>query len=393
MKHIVLALDGIADEPIETLDGKTPLEIAKKPHLNALVEGGSFGRLRLGDGKTARPSEELTAMTLLGFPSAERAVRGPLSASAIELKATADDWLLACRLVTVHDGKLIDPVAGKIGVRESAALFEALNRAFKDRDIRFYSGDLNSHVLSLRADEALAKLGDLDLADPDAANGSDQFGGWSKSGAGARLKAILAEAAEILETHEINKVRVDLNENPANALWVWGAGHPLKTAGFGGIGKAAVISSSDAWKGAARAAGLDWTAAFTAGAKIEPSDLSELASRFWGWVKTHDWVYLHLSELDRCSLAGDYKRKVRWIEAVDQHLIAPLREQLGAADRVVIVSGHAASSERRERTSAEAPCVIWGAGAAASGQTEFTEEASAKGGRTISGGDFFKKIN
>jgi 2,3-bisphosphoglycerate-independent phosphoglycerate mutase len=393
MKHIVLALDGIADEPIEPLDGKTPLEIAKKPHLNSLVESGSFGRLRLGDGKAPRPSEELTAMTLLGYPSAERAARGPLAASAIELKASSDDWLLACRLVTVHDGKLVDPNAGRIGTRESAALFETLNRAFKDRDIRFFSGDLNCHVLSLRGDETFSKLGDIDPADPDTAHGTDPFGGWPKSPVAARLKSLLAEAAEILETHEVNKVRVDLNENPANALWVWGPGHPLKTAGFGGTGKAAVISSSDAWKGAARAAGLDWTAAFAVGTHPEPSDLAELAGRFWGWVKTHDWTYLHLSEMDRCSLAGDYKRKIRWIEAVDQHLIAPLRERLSADDRVVIVSGHAASSERRERTSTEAPCVIWGAGAAASGQKEFSEEASAKGGRTISGSDFFKKIN
>ncbi len=329
MKHIVLALDGIADEPIEPLDGKTPLEIAKKPHLNALVEGGSFGRLRLGDGKSSRPSEELAAMTLLGYPSAERAARGPLSASAIELKASSDDWLLACRLVTVHDDKLVDPAAGKIGVRESAALFEALNRAFKDRDIRFYSGDLNCHVLSLRGDETFSKLGDLDLADPDTANGTSPFGAWSKSGAGTRLKAILTEAAEVLEAHEINKVRVDLNENPANALWVWGAGKPVSLDPFTlPAGGAAALSSSDVWKGVSRAAGLTLTSTFSH-FEAEPSNLAGLTEQLKGWARQQELLFVHLDGADRASMAGDYKKKIRWIEAFDQHVVGPLHSSVG----------------------------------------------------------------
>ncbi|MBP9733618.1 MAG: hypothetical protein KBD07_04510 [Candidatus Omnitrophica bacterium] len=390
MKRIILAVDGIADEPLEQLDNKTPLEVAKKPNINALAREGSVGRLRLGESK-AFPSEALMSMSLLGYSGANNAARGPLSAAAIELKAASNDWLLACRLVTVLDGKLVDPWAGGIGDRESAALFESLNRAFKARDIRFYSGEPKCHVLSIRQDEAGDKFDELNLTDPIAAVGAEQYGAWSRSGAGARLKGLLAEAAEILETHEVNKVRVDLSENPANALWVWGAGHALVHNAFAGSGRAVVMSSSDAWKGAALAVGIDWHPAFTS-SKAEPSDLAELAERFFGLLKTHDCLYLQLPGMDRSALIGDYKKKIRWIEALDQHIVGPLRDRVGPSGRLAIVSGHVTASARRERTSTEAPYLIWGAGEPSSNKAEFTEEAASDTGKAISASEFFKKI-
>lgn len=390
MKRIILAVDGIADEPLEQLDNKTPLEVAKKPNINALAREGSVGRLRMGEGRVFG-SEALVAMSLLGYTNAGAAARGPLSAAAIELKSSGGDWLLACRLVTVLDGKLVDPWAGGIGDRESAALFESLNRAFKDRDIRFYSGEPKCHVLSIRRDETSDKFNEINLTDPIAAVGAEQYGSWSRSGAGARLKSLLAEAAEILETHEVNKVRVDLSENPANALWVWGAGHSLASNPFADGERAVVMSSSDAWKGAALAAGVDWHPAFNS-QKAEPSDIAELAGRFFAFLKTHDTLYLQLPNMDRCALIGDYKKKIRWIEALDQHIVGPARDHIGSSGRLAIVSGFVTASARRERTSTEAPYLLWGAGETASNAAEFSEESASAAGKAVASAEFFKKI-
>lgn len=391
MKRIILALDGIADEPMDALDGKTPLEVAKKPGLNALVRDGALGRLQIGDGRQ-RPSEAAEISCYLGSPFGTVPARGSLTTEAIELKAAGEEWLLSCRLVTVLEGKLLDARGGGIGERESAALFEALNRAFKDRNIRFYSGEPRCHLMSIRGDEHMARMGELELSDPDDSVGADQYGSWSRAAAGGRLKLILSEVSDILEGHEVNKVRVDLNENPANAIWVWGAGHPLARKAFAGTGKAVVLSSSDAWKGAAALTGMDWAPSLPSTA-ADPSELGELSARFFGWLDSHDWVYLHLTQMDRFALTGDYKKKIRWIEAVDQHLLSPLRERLAAGDRVAVTSGHVTSTARRERTSAEAPFVICGAGTAAAGATEFTEEASTRAGKPCSANDFFKKLN
>ncbi len=393
-KRILLVLDGVADEPIELLDGKTPLEIAKTPSIKALAQTAEIGRLRLADSKII-PSEETTCLNLLGYEaSGAAAARGPLSAAAMDLRITGGEWLLACRLVTVLDGKLVDSRAGEIGERESAAIFESLNRLLKDRDMRIYTGDGRRHVLAIKADEAFAKLGDLDLRGPDEMIGRDLWGAWSKSTAGARLKAVLAEAAELLEAHEINKVRVDLNENPANALWVWGAGKALHLEPFTAPGKTVILSSSDVWKGAAKAAGIEWAAAETA-PRPEPADLAEVGVKLVNWTKSHDLVILHVDEADRAGMTGDFKKKIRWIEAFDQHLVATLRERVGTlgGTRIAIVSGHVTSSTRKERASSEAPYLIWDSGVEAAGAVQdFTEDASAKGSKPLSAGDFLKKL-
>lgn len=391
-KRILLVLDGIADEPIDLLDGKTPLEIAKIPNLKALAQTAEIGRLKVADPKII-PSEETTCLGLLGY-GGSAAARGPLSAAAMDLRITNGEWLLACRLVTVHDDKLVDSRAGEIGERESAAIFESLNRFFKDRDMRVYTGDGRRHVLAIKADEAYAKLGDLDLRGPDEMIGREIWGAWSKSAAGARLKAVLAEAAEMLETHEINKVRVDLNENPANALWVWGAGKALHLDPFAAPGKTVILSSSDVWKGAAKAAGIEWAAA-EAAARPEPASLAEVSARLVTWTKTHDLVILHLDEADRAGMAGDFKKKIRWIEAFDQHLVAALRERVGThgGTRIAVVSGHVTSSARRERASSEAPFLVWDSGVEAAGAVQdFTEDASAKGSKPLNADDFLKKL-
>lgn len=394
MKSVLFVFDGIADEPIESLDGKTPLEVAKTPHLNALAQTGCVGRLRLADSKII-PTEETSCIGLLGYePTSERTARGPLNAASIELKTDGDQWLLACRLVTTADGKLVDAHAGGISDRETAALYEMLNRSFKDQGVRFFTADGRCYVLTLQAGAVNGKWGELDLREPVEMLGKELWGGWTKTPAGAQLKALLSDVADLLETHEINKVRVDLNENPANALWTWGAGKTLRLEPFAAAKKAAVLSSSDVWKGAAHAAGIPWAPALR-GLQAETGDLPELATRLSDWMRSHDFVVLHLNEADRAALGGDFKRKIRWIEAFDQHLIGNLRERSANTPgiKISVVSGHVTSSGRRERTASEAPFLIWGSGVESAPQPEFTEEASARGGKTVVGGaDFLKNI-
>ena len=400
VKRVLLVLEGMADEPVEVLDRKTPLEVAKTPNLNALAQESFVGRLRLADSKL-KPSHEVSCLGVLGYePGAGRSARGPLAAAAIGLKPGVDEWLLSCRLVTTLGNKLIDSNAGGIGGRESSALFESLNRAFKDRDIHFYPGEGSTHVLSIRAEEHYAKFGEVDLRAPDEMIGRELWGSWSKSGAGARLKAFLTEVAEILEAHEINKVRVDLNENPANALWVWGAGKTLHLEPFPSPVSTLILSSSDVWKGAARCAGIEWAEALKT-AKPEPSDLAELASRLISRTKSHDLVILHLDEADRAGVEGEYKKKIRWIEAFDQYLVGALRERAASAGasadtRIAVVSGHVTATDRKERTSSEAPCLLWGgpgAQQAQASQPEFSEESAARGAKVVtSGSEFLKKI-
>lgn len=395
MKTVLLVLDGIADEPIEALDGKTPLEIAKTPALKTLTASAETGRLRLADPAKAAPSEETTCLGLLGYtPAAANTARGPLSAAAMELKTGGDEWLMACRLVTAHDTKLVDARAGGIGERESTALFESLNRLLKDRDMRIYTDDGRRHVLAIRAKENFWKLAEQGLTAPDESVGKSVWGAWSRTEAGTRLKSALADAAELLETHEINKVRVDLNENPANSLWAWGAGKPLQLDPFPAARGAVILSSSDVWKGAARATGVEWAPAEMT-SSLEASGLSELLVRAADRARTHELIIVHLDEADRSGIRGDFKKKIRWIEAFDQYLIGPLSDRLPKGARIAVVSGHVTSSVRRERSSSEAPYLLWTSGSPASAAgtaAVFSEEAASRGKLVANGADFLNKI-
>ena len=392
MKYIALVMSGMADEPLEALDGRTPLDVAQKPNLKELAISGRTGRVRLIPRKS-NPSSEASALTLLGYDSGDALPqRGPLNALALGMAVKPDEVVFACQLVTVADGKVVDDAAGRIGARESAALLGGLNRIFKDRGIRFQVSTAGNHVMVVRSEELSKDLCAAELLPPNALVGKE----WAKElphgKAGDFLKEILLESSKALENHDVNKVRIDLQENPANQLWVWSAGRtaplPPWQERFGK--SASIVSTANFMRGVASAAGLPFVAALV-GSPAEFADLTQIVDQVADLLEGQDVIFVYLDYADEASYEGDYKKKIRWIEAFDQYVVGPLRTRCAQDCRFLVSSNHVTPVLRKAKVDTPAPIIIAGQGIEADESEDFSEEAASAGSLDLKNGEALLK--
>src|ERR1043165_4206448 len=130
MKYALIIPDGAADTPIDDLAGKTPLEVAQKPHMDSVARSGKLGTVRTTPPGYSAGSDVCT-LCLLGYePAKYHPGRAPLEAAAMGLKLDpARDWVFRCNLVTIIDGIMIDHSSGHISDQEARALLDEVRKA------------------------------------------------------------------------------------------------------------------------------------------------------------------------------------------------------------------------------------------------------------------------
>ncbi|MSR46841.1 MAG: hypothetical protein EXS13_07240, partial [Planctomycetes bacterium] len=194
------------------------------------------------------------------------------------------------------------------------------------------------------------------------------------------LRSFVEAAFARLRAHEVNRVRLDLGENPADAVWAWGEGAtqslpPLAERFGGGM---AVVAAAPLVRGLALQAGLQ--APKIAGTTAdERSDLGAKVQATVELSATHAWTVVHVAAVNEASRSGDARRKVAQIERVDAELLAPLlRWQQGAANdrRLLVVSDHTTSVETRGTDDIPVPFALFGAGIEGVRERRFTEETA-----------------
>jgi 2,3-bisphosphoglycerate-independent phosphoglycerate mutase len=358
MKVLNLILSGIAHEPIEELDGKTPLEVAKTPYLDKLAKEGEIGRLQAVPenlfSKTSR-----AAMAIMGYdPKADFLGEGPLYAAAKSFVPNPDEVVFAFRFVTFYDGKIVDARAGGTSDREQAALIEGLSRVFKLSGIRFDSGIGSTHLAMVKSPAVFDHYNSWDLPTPEEFDEKFLEEILPRHKSVEFLKQFLEEAGSFLETHDVNKVRVDLKENPANFIWAWGAGITHKIPDFNektGL-KGAVMSKSPLWRGLAHEAKMTFS-----DFNIQKS--AELLSN-------HDWLYVSCDDADQAACRHDFRHKVRVIESLDNDYVRPALEiAQRVSSKLIVTSGD------------DGPYAAWGDGVRASDSEGFSENAASKSGK------------
>lgn len=220
--------EGLADEPLEDLSGRTPLEAAKIPAMNALAKKGMVGRAGLVPLGLPLGSE-VACLSALGLdPKRHYTGIAPLDAAAFGIAQTDAQIAFRCDFVTVADETLVDTTAGKISREESRLLVEELNRRLGRPGVTIHAGDGYKNILIVNDAELAAELQDVECAPPSGLTG-EKYSRHLPRGKGAELLAEwMAKSTEILENHEINRVRIDLKENPANRVWLWGQGRKPK---------------------------------------------------------------------------------------------------------------------------------------------------------------------
>lgn len=380
MKYIVLVPDGMADYPVEALGGKTPLEAAKTPNMDFLVKEGILGRVKTVP-QDFPPASDVANLSILGYdPRKYYTGRGPFEAANLGVNLKEGDVAFRCNLITAEEDVLRDYSAGHISTKEAASLVKFINEKLGDADILFYHGIGYRHLAVIK--NGVSKGLDKVKCTPPHDIIGKKISKSLPQGEGADILIKLMQASrELLKGHEINNVRLDLKENPANMIWLWGQGVkpkiPLFRDKFGISGS--VISAVDLIKGMAKIAGLD--AADVPGATgYYDTDYFAKAKYALKALEKKDFVYVHVEAPDEAGHNGDLREKITAIERFDQLVLGTILDVLKDKHdfRLLVLPDHATPLSRRTHTSDEVGFVIYGSGIISNGFLNFSEAEAKK---------------
>ncbi len=359
MKYLMFVCESLADDPVADLSGRTPIEAAKTPVMDRLAKSGQVGRVSFVPGDL-KPRGDVACLSALGYDPHEFYTGiGPLDALALGVDADDRDVLFRCDLVTSLDDTLVDYAAGQIRASESGILIEALNQKLSGSNARFYHGRGHRNILAF-SDAALAEdLGGLECEPPLEVIGKS----WKRHlPKGARAKFIadfIDEAKMLLDTHEINRVRIDLGENPANLIWLWGQGRKPKLPGFGQkFGKRGLLYSTARFaQGLGKAAGLEVCS--------EPGAIED------------NLLFVYRADDEKTRSEKGLKRKIKRIEDFDIFLGKTLAAA-GEGVKVCVTTDTPETFSKRVRSHGHVPFLVSGPGVAADEADSLNERIASQ---------------
>jgi 2,3-bisphosphoglycerate-independent phosphoglycerate mutase len=375
MKLVVLLGDGMADLPLAALQGKTPLQAAKKPQMDRLAKNGRSGLARTVP-EGFPPGSDVANLSVMGYePSKHYSGRAPLEAAAMGVALDRADIAFRCNFVTVEDGIMKDYSAGHISSEEGSELVEALRPIMPER--RLYAGVSYRNLLVLKAGAKAVCTPPHDISDQPAAEHLPR-------GPESELLISLMEAARpILACHSVNQERIAAKKRPANAIWLWGQGPAPVMPSFvekHGL-KGAMISAVDLLKGMARYAGLDVIDVPGATGAIDTNYGGKVQAALKA-LQRCDFVYLHIEAPDEAGHEGDLDLKIKAIELFDELVVGPVVEGLqrsGLDWRVLLLPDHATPISIKTHSRDPVPFTIAGKGIVPDGVDCFDEQAAQQG--------------
>lgn len=380
MKYIVFLGDGMADMPNESLGYKTPLEVAKKPNIDYMAGNGICGLVKtVPDGM--KPGSDVANLSVMGFDTEKVYTgRAPLEALSIGINMANDDIAIRCNFVTLSDDEsfsdklMLDYSAGEITTEEGKELIKAVQEALSTEKYDFYSGVSYRNCLISHGGTV------TDLIAPHDISGK-VIGEYLPSD--SELKELIIKSYDILKDHPINLKRIADGKNPANAIWLWGAGTKPTLPSFESLYglKGAVISAVDLLKGIAIAADMDVIEVDGATGTLETNWDGKATATINALNGEYDYVYLHMEAPDECGHQGDVQGKVQAIEKIDE-LIGKVLSEVDAENLTVMVApDHPTPLELKTHTAGSVPFIIYRADKEKeSGVKVYTEsEATATG--------------
>jgi 2,3-bisphosphoglycerate-independent phosphoglycerate mutase len=379
MKYLVLIGDGMADRPLEALEGKTPLMAARTPNMDTLAQGGEVGLARTIPSGLPKGSE-IANLSIFGYdPKRYYTGRGPLEAASIGIKLGPEDVAFRLNLVTlgVIGGSVImeDYSAGHISTEEGGAIIQDLEKELGDSVFHFYPGVSYRHLLVWEGKgEKLETTPPHDITE-------QEIGEYLPRGDGAQeLIKLMTDTQILLKSHPVNQTRQQKGQREANATWPWGQGKVPQMPSFAerfGL-RGGVISAVDLIKGIGICAGLE--------AIPVPGATGYLDTNYQGKaeyglraVEKADFVYIHVEAPDEASHNGDLKAKIAAIEAFDDKVVGTIVKGMENKDehRIMVLPDHPTPIELRTHTDDPVPFVIYDSTQKRSSEAAGFDEAEA----------------
>ncbi len=388
MKYAVLLGDGMSDEPIAELDGKTPLEIANTPNMDRLAQLGQVG-LAATVPEGFHPGSDVANLSVFGYDPAEcYSGRSPLEAASMGVELGPDDVAFRLNLVWLeaHYGKLYmgDFSAGHIGTEEATQLINYLQEHLGDDQFTFYPGISYRHLLVWKnGRDQLSFTPPHDIT-------TQSVEDYLPKGDGAQELLDLTNSAQmLLHNHPVNLQRTERGELPANSIWLWGHGRKPQMQTFqqryGVTGS--VISAVDLIKGIGVNAGLEIIEVPGATGYIDTNYLGKGESAVAS-LKERDFVYVHVEAPDEAAHGGLLKEKIQAIEDFDRDVVGTLVRSLPELGdcRILVLPDHPTPVERRTHTSDPVPYLLFDSRLEGdSCATGYTEAEAKRCGTTMSG--------
>lgn len=382
MKYVVILCDGMADLPIESLGGKTPMSAANKPNMDRLAKTATVGMVKtVADGMS--PGSDVANLSVMGFDPAEYYTgRSPLEAASIGIDLNDSDVAIRCNLVTLSDEEnydektMVDYCGGDISTEEADVLIKAVNAELGGGEFDFYTGVQYRHCTVWHG----GKCDGYTLCPPHDISGRVIGQHLDGHKFNPELMELMKKSYEILKNHPLNLARIEKGERPANSIWLWGQGTRAALPRFEekyGI-KGAVISAVDLLKGIAKSAKMESIDVDGATGYIDTNFEGKTAAAIKA-LENNDYVYVHLEAPDECGHRRETENKVKAIEMIDKKVLAPILAELDGSDyRIMILPDHPTPISTATHSSEPVPFMIYDSTAENSGVELFCEETAAK---------------
>ena len=379
MKYIVVLGDGMADEPIPALGGRTPLDAAVTPVMDELAGKGTLGTVQNVPAGMA-PGSDVANLSVLGYdPAANYSGRSPLEALSVGVQMEDDDVIFRSNIVTLTEPEpyaqktILDHSSGEISTADADILMDAIRAEFNSDTFRSYTGTSYRHIL-------VWKHGRVSALEPPHDHLGKVIGDYLPQE--KVLRDMMERSFDILNNHPLNLARAAAGKHKANSLWFWGAGTKPKVQNFkektGLTG--AMISAVDLLKGIAVGAGMKVYNVPGATGSIDTNWEGKAQAAIDALLKDGcDYAYIHVEAPDEMGHQGRVEDKVKSIEYLDSRLIARVKQAMEAAGedyRMLILPDHPTPLRIRTHTSNPVPYLLYDSTHEQKKRERFTEESA-----------------
>jgi 2,3-bisphosphoglycerate-independent phosphoglycerate mutase len=377
MKFVMVVLSGVADLPHQSLQGKTPLAVARTPTLDRLASAGRIGQVQVSPGDRP-PGSDVALLRLFGFDPVEFPLRrGPIEAIGAGIEFGPDDLVLRGNLVSLYNETIQDLTGGRIQDGEAQVLLRAVADEVGDDGLVFQHLRGYRFLLVVRGGAAMR----ISTVPPHAAFGRPVRECYPAGEDALRLERVLDRSRRVLADHEINRVKVDLGENPANFLWLWGAGSSVELPSFESVFQmtGATIAGAALARGIGESLRMHTPVIEGATGDLD-TDLAAKANAAIAALDAHDFVFVHVQAANEASHLRDAKLKVNCIQDTDRLLLTPLADRLSEFSkwRLLVACDHVTATGKDEASTAKAPFLIAGSDLSSVRSWPFDEEHAAQ---------------
>ncbi len=390
MKYVVVLGDGMADWPLESLNGGTPLSCAKTPAMDELAGISEIGMVAtIPEGMA--PGSDTANLSVIGYdPRKYYTGRSPLEALSIGVDMKDSDVVYRCNLVTLteedapyEEQTILDHSSDEISTEDAEILLRDVCRELENETYRFYTGTSYRHCLVWDKGQVLELTPPHDIL-------TRKIGEYLPQD--ETLRYMQKRSYEILKDHPLNKKRKEQGLNPANSFWFWGAGTKPILTSFENIyhKRGVMISAVDLLKGIAVGAEMDRIEVEGANGGLHTNYEGKAQAAVKALTELgYDFAYIHVEAPDEMGHQGSVEKKIQAIEYLDQRLIRLVKEGLDASGedyRMLILPDHPTPIKVRTHVAEPVPYLLYDSTKPQEHTWHYNEKEAAESGNTVAHG-------